>query len=46
MPRAGFKPTIPVLEWAKTVHALDCAANVIVTFEHGASRTSAQSLAS
>jgi hypothetical protein len=27
--RVGFKPTIPVFEWAKTVHALDCAATVI-----------------
>jgi hypothetical protein len=25
MPRAGFKPTIPVLERSKTVRALDCA---------------------
>jgi hypothetical protein len=29
MPRVGFEPTIPVLEWAKTVHALDSAATVI-----------------
>jgi hypothetical protein len=29
MPRAGFKPTIPVFEWAKTVHVLDRAATVI-----------------
>jgi hypothetical protein len=26
MPQAGFEPTIPVFERAKTVHALDCAA--------------------
>jgi hypothetical protein len=29
MPRVGFERTIPVFEWAKTVHALDRAANVI-----------------
>jgi hypothetical protein len=29
MPRVGFEPTIPVFERAKTVHALDSAANVI-----------------
>jgi hypothetical protein len=29
MPRVGFEPTIPVLEQAKTVHALDRAATVI-----------------
>jgi hypothetical protein len=29
MPRVGFEPTIPVLERAKTVHALDGAATVI-----------------
>jgi hypothetical protein len=29
MPRAGFEPTIPVLERAKAVHALDRAATVI-----------------
>jgi hypothetical protein len=29
MPRLGFEPTIPVLERAKTVHALDRAATVI-----------------
>jgi hypothetical protein len=29
MPRVGFEPTIPVLERAKTVHALDIAATVI-----------------
>jgi hypothetical protein len=29
MPRVGFEPTIPALERAKTVHALDRAANVI-----------------
>jgi hypothetical protein len=28
MPRGGFEPTIPVFEWAKTVHALDRAATV------------------
>jgi hypothetical protein len=31
MPRVGFETTIPVFERAKTVHALDCAANVIDT---------------
>jgi hypothetical protein len=25
----GFEPTIPVFEWAKTVHALDRAATII-----------------
>jgi hypothetical protein len=29
MPRVGFETTIPVFEWAKTVHALDRAATVI-----------------
>jgi hypothetical protein len=29
MPQVGFEPTIPVFERAKTVHALDGAANVI-----------------
>jgi hypothetical protein len=29
MPRVGFEPTIPVLERAKTVYALDCAATMI-----------------
>jgi hypothetical protein len=29
MPHVGFEPTIPVFEWAKTVHALDRAATVI-----------------
>jgi hypothetical protein len=29
MPRVGFEPTIPVFEWAKTVHALDLVATVI-----------------
>jgi hypothetical protein len=29
MPRVGFEPTIPVLELAKIVHALDRAATVI-----------------
>jgi hypothetical protein len=29
MPQVGFEPTIPVFERAKTVHALDRAANVI-----------------
>jgi hypothetical protein len=29
MPQVGFEPTIPVFEWAKTVHALDRAATVI-----------------
>jgi hypothetical protein len=31
MPRVGFEPTIPVFEWAKTVHALDGAATVTGT---------------
>jgi hypothetical protein len=30
MPRVGFEPTIPVFEQLKMVHALDCAATVIV----------------
>jgi hypothetical protein len=29
MPLVGFKPTIPVFELAKTVHALDRATTVI-----------------
>jgi hypothetical protein len=29
MPQVGFRPTIPVFERAKTVHALDRAANMI-----------------
>jgi hypothetical protein len=29
MPRVGFEPTIPVLDRAKTVNALDLAATVI-----------------
>jgi hypothetical protein len=29
MPWVGFEPTIPVFEWAKTVHALDRVATVI-----------------
>jgi hypothetical protein len=28
MPLAGFELTIPVFKWAKTFHALDCAATV------------------
>jgi hypothetical protein len=27
-PQVGLEPTIPVFEWAKTVHALDRAATV------------------
>jgi hypothetical protein len=29
MPRVGLEPTIPALEWAKTVYALHRAATVI-----------------
>jgi hypothetical protein len=29
MPQVGFESTIPVYEWAKTVHALDRVATVI-----------------
>jgi hypothetical protein len=29
MPKVGFKPTAPVFELEKAVHALDCAAIVI-----------------
>jgi hypothetical protein len=32
MPCVGFEPTIAVFERAKTVHALDCAVNVIDLF--------------
>jgi hypothetical protein len=32
MPQVGFEPTIPVFEWAKTVHALDRATTVIGKF--------------
>jgi hypothetical protein len=31
MPQVRFEPTIPLLEWAKTVHTLDRAATVIGT---------------
>jgi hypothetical protein len=31
MPRVGFEPTFQVLEWEKTVHALDRATTVIGT---------------
>jgi hypothetical protein len=31
MPSAGFEPTIPAFDWAKTVHALERAATVIGT---------------
>jgi hypothetical protein len=30
MPRVGFKPTIPVFERAKTIHALDRAATIVI----------------
>jgi hypothetical protein len=33
MPQMGFEPTIPVFEWAKTVHALDRAAAVIYSYD-------------
>jgi hypothetical protein len=29
MPQVGLEPKIPMFEWAKTVHALDRAANAI-----------------
>jgi hypothetical protein len=32
MPQVGFQPTIPVLQRAKTVHALDRAVTVIGNF--------------
>jgi hypothetical protein len=32
MPRVGFELTIPVFEWAKTVHALDRADTVITYY--------------
>jgi hypothetical protein len=31
MPLVGFEPTIPAFERAKTVHALDSAATVIIS---------------
>jgi hypothetical protein len=34
MPRVEFEPTIPVLERAKTVHALDRAVTVIGDLGH------------
>jgi hypothetical protein len=34
IPQAGFEPTTPVFEQAKTVHALERAATVIGTFRH------------
>jgi hypothetical protein len=33
MPRVGLEPMIPVLEWEKTVHALDRAATVVLLIE-------------
>jgi hypothetical protein len=30
MPRLGFQPMIPAFDEAETVHALDCAATVII----------------
>jgi hypothetical protein len=30
MPWVGFEPTIPVFEWAKTVHAIELAATVVI----------------
>jgi hypothetical protein len=35
MPQVGFEPTIPVVELAKTFHALDRAATVIGRVETG-----------
>jgi hypothetical protein len=35
MPWVGFKPTIPVFERAKTVHALDCVVTAIGMRLHG-----------
>jgi hypothetical protein len=29
MPVVGFEPTIPVFEWAKTVHAFNRAATIL-----------------
>jgi hypothetical protein len=34
MPQVRVEPTISVLEWAKTVHALDRAATVIGSLLH------------
>jgi hypothetical protein len=34
MPCLGFEPTTPVIEWAKTIHVLDCAATVSGTSEY------------
>jgi hypothetical protein len=34
MPQVGFEHTIAVLEWTKTVHALDRAATVIGSATH------------
>jgi hypothetical protein len=42
MSRAGFEPTIPALEWAKTVYALDRAATVIGKFDFIFMKTSGQ----
>jgi hypothetical protein len=41
MPRAGFKPMIPVFERVKTVHSLDRAATVM-----GTQRNSLENIAS
>jgi hypothetical protein len=41
MPQVGFEPTIPVFERAKTVHALDCEATVIVYLSLGDINTEA-----
>jgi hypothetical protein len=40
MPLAGFEPTIPALERAMTVHALDCVATVISAAAAGSSASS------
>jgi hypothetical protein len=34
MLRVGFEPMIPVIEWAKTVQALDSAVTVIDSFHY------------
>jgi hypothetical protein len=37
MPRVGLEPTIPAFERAKTVHALDRVATVIIMIMYGIS---------
>jgi hypothetical protein len=42
MPQVGLVPTIPVFEWAKTVHALDSSATVMDTLHFCLTKQRAQ----